>query len=86
MNTSICKYLKLLWCVQHVLKCQVTAALQTAFTELTDELQVVQAVRYRHGLLHANILQKKSVDQDTRNTQMYVRSAKTPPNPGFKDT
>lgn len=59
MNISMCKYLKLLWGVQHVLQCQVTAALQTAVTELTDELQVVQAVCYRHGLLHANILQKK---------------------------
>lgn len=55
----MCKHLKLLWRVQHVLHCQVTAALQTAVTEFTDELQVVQAVCYRHGLLHANILHKK---------------------------
>lgn len=47
--------MKLLWCVQHVLQCQMTAALQTAVTKFTDELQVVQAVCNRHGLLHANI-------------------------------
>lgn len=42
-------------CVEHVLQAEVAAVVEVVLAELLHQLEVVQAVSQRHGLLEADI-------------------------------
>lgn len=57
-------------CIQHVLEAEVTAVVEVVPAEVLHQLEVVQTVSQRHGLLEADVCSARG---GVKNTQTHTR-------------
>ena len=68
-------------CVEHVLQAEVAAVVEVVPAELLYQLEVVQTVRQRHGLLEADICSARGGVRHTHtNTHTHTQAQTKPLN------